>query len=196
MKKYCFLFLLFVPSLGFGVYSVRAKHISLYWGQSYRLNQDFYSLFDVSFENFRSNCTSASFKGYGIRLDHFNKDNYALSVRYFKSLVHRPDLLMTPYWGISPVAFSMMESFGLNLKPELGLRFNSAPFSRHSTLSVSLNIAYGYDIPILSENQFLPNRHDFSAKLALSINIYNIQRYLKHKYSNTKDSTKSKMLFR
>jgi hypothetical protein len=165
VTRQCIIFLILFPLLTFGQYARRAKVISFYWGPTYRLDNNFYNSFDISIENYFSSCTSASYKGYGVRLDNFNNDNYSLSVRLFKSYMRRPDQLMTPYLGISPVVFTMSEHIGLNIKPELGVRFNSGAFTRRQPISISINISYGYDIPIIEEKQFIPGRHDFIAKL-------------------------------
>lgn len=172
----------------YGQYGRWAKDISLYWGPTYRFDNNFYNSFDVSYENYHSSCTHASYKGFGLRLDNFNNDNYSLSIRYFRAIVRRPDLFMTPYFGFAPVVFTMSKHNGLNMKPELGVRFNSGAFTRRQPVSVSLNFSYGYDIPIIEEKEFLPGRHDLSAKIALTFNIYGIRYFLKRKKANDTDT--------
>ena len=102
--------------------------------------------------------------------------------------MRRPDQLMTPYLGISPVVFTMSEHIGLNIKPELGVRFNSGAFTCRQPISLSINISYGYDIPIIEEKQYIPGRHDLSAKIALSFNFYDIRHFLKQNKSTDTDT--------
>lgn len=188
VTKKCFIIIYLFPLLTLGQYGRWAKDISLYWGATYRFDNNFYNSFDVSYENYRSSCTYASYKGLGLRLDNFNNDNYSISLKYFRAIVRRPDLFMTPYLGFSPVVFSMSKHIGLNIKPELGLRFNSGAFTRRQPVSVSINISYGYDIPIIEEKEFLPGRHDLCAKVAISFNVYDIRYFLKCKKVNDSDT--------
>ncbi len=181
MTRQSLIFIFLFPFLTYAQFGRWAKDISFYWGPTYRFDNNFYNSFDISYENYHSSCTHASFKGYGIRLDNFNNDNYSLSVKYFRSLVRRPDFLMSPYFSFSPVVFIMTKHVGLNMKPEIGVRFNTGAFTRRQPISLSLNISYGYDIPIIEEKEFLPGRHDLSAKIALSFNIYDIHYYLRQK---------------
>ena len=193
MKRQCIIFLFLFPLLTFGQYARRAKVVSFYWGPTYRFENNFYNSFDISIENYFHACTRASYKGYGLRLDNFNNDNYSLSLRYFKAVMRRPDQLMTPYFGISPVVFTMSKHIGLNIKPELGIRFNSGAFTRRQPISLSINISYGYDIPIIEEKQFIPGRHDLSAKVALSFNFNDIRYFFKQKKTADTDTLTTKI---
>lgn len=65
---------------------------------------------------------------------------------------------------------------GLNLKPEIGLRFN--PFE-WSPVDLSLNVLYGYHIPILSEDLYTAGRHDFSASIGIAFNVKSIRNIFK-----------------
>ena len=106
--------------------------------------------------------------------------------------MRRPDKLLTPYLGISPVVFTMSRHIGINIKPELGVRFNTGAFTRKQPISLSINISYGYDIPVIEEKQFTPGRHDLSAKAALSFNIYDIRQFLKQKKAADTDTLTNK----
>lgn len=155
----------------------KSNHVSIYYGYSYRFNPHCTQVVEVTRENFFSCCTRANFSGWGVRLDYFQHNQYALSAKYFKSLAARPHLLVSPYVAISPQVFFMGDVKGFNLKPEVGIRFNSAAFTRRQPVSLSINCAYGYEVPVLAEKAYLPRRHDFSLKLALSINIKEVAYY-------------------
>jgi hypothetical protein len=104
--------------------------------------------------------------------------------------VRRPSLLYTPYWSLSPVLFQFDNFTGFNLKPEIGLRFNTSAFTRLQPISLSLNISYGYDIPIANSTKFNAGRHDLTAKIALSIDLWEINRIIKkHKEEKQKEKT-------
>lgn len=180
LRQWISLLFLF-PLLTYGQYGRLAKDISLYWGPTYRLDNRFYNSFDISYEAYQSTCTHAAYKGFGLRIDNFNDNNYSLGVKFFRAIVRRPNLLLTPYFGFSPVVFVMSKHIGLNMKPELGVRFNSGALTRRQPVSVSLNLSYGYDIPIIEEKAFVPGRHDLSAKISLSFNIIDIRYFLKDK---------------
>jgi len=154
-----------------------ANHYSFYYGYSYRFSPQLTRVVELTHEKFFSTCLHASFSGWGLRLDYFQNNQYALSAKYFKSLASRPHLLVSPYVAISPQVFFMGDVKGLNLKPEVGIRFNSAAFTRRQPLSLSINCAYGYEIPVLAEKAYLPRRHDISVKMALSINIKEVAYY-------------------
>lgn len=190
MLKPFWLLFVFLSVYSHAQYSRWANDVSLYWGATYRFDKKFYHSFDLAYEKYHSSCTRASFKAYALRLDNFNNSNYAISVKYSKSFVRRPELLATPYFGFSPVVFSMNKHIGLNMKPELGIRFNSGDFSRLQPIGISINVAYGYDIPIIEEKAFTPGRHDISAKVALTFNLHDIRYMRREKRSAEPDTNK------
>lgn len=157
-----------------GAFPVIQKNISFYWGQTFRLGENNYHSFDISYERYYRYCIGSGFKGFGLRVDNFQSDNYSISIRYFRSLVRRPQLICIPYWSVSPVLFQFQKNTGFNIKPELGLRFNTDAFTRGFPISLCLNVSYGYDIPVINEKQFVAGRHDLSAKIALSFNLHKL----------------------
>jgi hypothetical protein len=175
------------PFLTFARFGRDAKDISFYWGPTYRLKNNFYNSFDISYEHYNSSCLRAYYRGYGIRLDNFNNDNFAISAKYFRSFLRRPGVLLTPYIGFSPVFFKMKSSYGLNIKPEIGIRFNTGALTFRQIVSFSLNVSYGYDIPILNETAFMVGRQDISAKFALSFNLNEIEYYCKARKLKNKE---------
>jgi hypothetical protein len=156
----------------------KIKQLVFYYGQSFRLKDSHYNTYDLSYENlnpYRRRNRNSNFKGMGIRLDAFNNAGFSLGLRYFTSFIRmNNDIPIVPYIGFSPVFFNIHNQSGLNLKPETGLRFNIA-----KTLGFSMNISYSYDIPVISENFFLPGRHDITARLGLSTDLKSIKLYLK-----------------
>ncbi|MBA3663368.1 MAG: hypothetical protein H0W61_04065 [Bacteroidetes bacterium] len=176
MKKFIVLFIL-TPLLAFPKFGRNAEHVSFYWGKTYRLGNNYYNTFDISWEHYRSSCINAYYRGFGFRFDDFNNNNYSIGMKFFRSLLRRPSLLLIPYYGISPVIFKMGTQNGLNLKPEIGVRYNTSAYTRRQPLSLSINVSYGYDIPIVNEALFTINRHDFNARIGLSVNINDIRYY-------------------
>ena len=170
-----------MPITTFASFGIWSSDITFYYGTTYRLNNHFYNTFDISYERYRSSCLNASYKGFGIRLDTYNPNDFALSANYFRSFLRRPNLLLIPYLGISPVVFRVENKYGMNLKPEIGFRLNTGGLSRRAPVSLSLNVSYGYDIPVVNESAYKFGRHDFSAKLGLSINLVDVRNYFNRK---------------
>ena len=147
------------------------KLLSIYYGKNYRLNNNFYNSYDISFEHYISSCLSSSYKGFGVRVDDYGFNNSSLSVKYFRSINRRPSFWLIPYCGISPVIFKSGKFVGLNLKPEVGVKYLSPQFLRNQLFYLTLNISYGYDIPVINETKFGIKRHDFYGRVALSTNL-------------------------
>lgn len=156
----------------FGAYGISKKHIILSWGPSYRIDDNFYHHFELAYESFDKTCLRSRFKGYGLRMDWFNDDNFSLGIKMYKPITKLSGIDCATYWGISPEYFQFKNQSGLNLKPEVGFRIY--PFS-WSPIDISLNVSYGYHIPIISEDKFLAGRHDFSASVGLAFDVYAIR---------------------
>ena len=170
-----------------GAYGMRSDKLALYWGQSYRINDRFYHTFDISYGHYWSSCTSAGLKGFGLRFDYLQNNNYALGIRYFRSIRNYFSHELIPYWEISPQFFQCNNKPGLNLKPGIGLWFN--PFYG-SAVGVSLKVSYGYDIPIAGAKQFTAGRHDFSACIALSIRLNGVRSWFRRRTDEKKTDEK------
>lgn len=100
-----------------------------------------------------------------------------------------PGTLLSPYVGLSPVVFKMENRNGINIKPEIGFRFNSGGFTRNQPASVSLNVSYGYDIPIVNESAFKIGRQDLTAKIAITLNFNDISCYYKEWKQKKKETS-------
>lgn len=188
-----FLLLMFSTANAFAQFGTNQRQVSFYYGQTYRINDKFYNTFDISFEHLRTSCTHASFKGAGVRFDYFGKNSFAIGVRYFKAFVRRPDTF-APYFGISPIFFQFNSLMGMNLKPEIGIKFN--PFF-YSAIDVVLNASYGYDIPVINETNFKAGRHDLSVRIGFSIDLFKLIKLEKDSDSNTdngKDTGEDKLI--
>ncbi len=167
-----------------GAVGIVQDNISLYWGKTYRFGDKTYNTFEIANEQFYHTCLMNRFYGYGIRLDDFKNNNFSLSVKYFHKLIGTTRLCCNPYWAVSPVVFRFNNNIGINLKPEIGIRFNFREYYlTKGWLSLCINVSYAYDVPILNKNYFNVNRSDLSIKAALSINIFHClyKRYLKKK---------------
>lgn len=140
-----------------------SKQYALAYGQTYRIDDRFYHTFGFSYEKYRSTAESASLNGAGIRFDYFRNDDFAVGIRYFRAMKSQQDYTPLPYWGISPVLFQFNKTIGLNVKPEIGIRINTWFSNPHG---LTFTIAYGYDIPIIAENNFNAGRHDLSATIS------------------------------
>jgi hypothetical protein len=175
--KQFIIILVFVPFITCGQNST--SNLSFYWGTSYRINDNFYNSFDLTYEYYYHSCLRSFYNGLSIRYDNFGERNNSFSIRYFNSLVRRPHIIAIPFWAVSPVVFTMTKHIGLNVKPEIGIRFNSGIYSRLQPVSLSFLISYGYDIPIIEESSFIPGRHDFNAKIALTFNLSNLKNRFK-----------------
>lgn len=162
----------------YGAYGISKKQVILAWGPSYRIDDNFYHHFEVAYESFDKTCLRSKFRGYGLRLDWFNDDNFSCGIKTYRPITKLSDIDFVTYWGISPEYFRVENQSGLNLKPEIGFRID--PFS-WSPIDISLNISYGYHIPIISEDNYQPGRHDLSASIGLAFNVYAIRNIFSRK---------------
>lgn len=143
------------------------------WGPSYRIQDNFYHHFEIAHESYETGCTHTKIVGLGVRADLFNDDNYSIALKYYHTTRKLSEHTLLPYWGISPVYFNCNNVSGLNLKPEFGLRFIPIDWT---FIGFSLNVSYGYQIPIIAELDYSPGRHDISATVGFTIDINRIRR--------------------
>jgi hypothetical protein len=186
IRKLAFLFLFAIPASGFAKFGYDLKDLCFYYGQSYRINDRLYPVFDISYEHYRKSCLRKSFEGAGIRLDHFGDGNFSIAPKVFKSFQRRPDHEALLYYGIAPVLFRFEGIYGLNVKPEAGARFY---YMTAGAVGLSLNISYSYEIPVLSENAFTSGRHDIAARAAICLDVDVMKGWFRKKKEEGKEGT-------
>ena len=122
-------------------------------------------------------------------VDQFTKNNYSLSLKYFECPFERSPRIIIPYMGISMSMFEIEKKKGMNLKPEIGVKFNTSFLTSIQPVSLSLNVSYGYHIPISNSDKYIYGRNDITAMAALSIDLWDIKRMYKRWKHPRKQST-------
>ncbi len=154
-----------------GAYGYRYNLVSAGWGMSYRGNQNFYHQFAIEYAKFYSGCLYRSFKGYGVNYTMFANGNYSLGIKYYEAFKRYAGHTLIPYLGVSPSWFHMEGSDGINIKPLLGMKISPI---YGGAVGLDLDLAYGYEIPVIAARTFTAGRHDLSATISLSINVNDI----------------------
>ncbi len=162
--------------LVFALISVEAKSfygydyrfLSFQYGNSYRLQRQFYNSFYLTYEEYSFNCTSGRFKGVSSRIDYLNSQDYEISLSFIKSIKYSRNRVLFPYLGLSPTFFNNNGEYGANLKPEIGCRLMIDLFEHVGLIAAA---SYGYNIPVLNESKFVSGRHDFSLKAGIGIDL-------------------------
>lgn len=143
------------------------------WGPSYRISDNIYHHFEIAYESYETGCMHTKIVGVSARVDLLGASDYSVALKYYHTTRKLSEHVLLPYWGISPVYFNCDNVSGLNLKPEIGLRFIPIDWT---FIGFSLNVSYGYQIPVIAEHDYSPGRHDISATVGFTIDINRIRR--------------------
>lgn len=160
------LFLVF-NNISYAYFGSQINGISFYYGSNYRFDKTYHHVF--SFEKWeKSNgCTYSFFGGYGANLEFTNSDNYNLGLKaYFCPTDFRRTLLYTI--GIAPSIYSINNQWGFNIAPEIGIPLHF--LNEGNKFGGSVNLFYGYDIPIINEKSYTLNRHRLTLIIGFDLN--------------------------
>jgi len=162
-----FILILFFTGISINVYSQflsKTNGLTIYYGSIYRFDETYRHMISIEKWELNTSCTSGNYRGGGLNIEFTNNLNYNFGMRYFVSPLRRPSGLIL-YLGLEPKAYSINNYWGINVAPEIGLHISSL----YNTFGFSVNIMYGYDIPIINKVDYTNNRHLLTLKIGLDI---------------------------
>ena len=142
--------------------------ISLFYGPSYRSDRTILHSFDLDAQRIAPLFNRRRWYAFRVRMDYVNGDNYAVGLgfqtRMFRTTSKWPikRLLII---GLVPSVFSIDKSYGVNIKPEFGVRFSMFGWSH---VGATVYFGYAFEIPVVGMDQYFAGRHDLTLKIALS----------------------------
>lgn len=165
-----YLALILFPIKGFTKFGYDIKALSFSYGVTNNISNLYQHNLSVDYWRLKGGCTGSSFHGFGGDLNMYNKDNYALGIRFFKSLQTHPSTNTAIFHlGIHPTFFSHASKGGANLAPELGTTI-PVMFGK---VGIKLCFIYGYETPIVNPKSYLFNRHRLTLKLGINLSPSN-----------------------
>lgn len=149
-------------------------HVS--YGASYRINDQLYHTFQ--FYRQKSHSFGRVRSTTGVKFDWLYNGNFSAGIRYGAAPYSNAGRSkIVPMLALMPECFLYEKQWGMNLKPEFELT--------RAWRWVNLGLSYSYAIPIVSENLYGAGRHDFSLRMAISINEVRIPKLRKPKEETT-----------
>ncbi|HCS20836.1 MAG TPA: hypothetical protein DIW47_09805 [Bacteroidetes bacterium] len=153
------------PCFSYGGFHINA--VSFYYGDTYRFDAKHRHTFSLDLWKLGGGCIQSSYSGYGANLEWINRSEYTIGARYYKSFQRHPaaDGVMV-YFGVAPSVLTRQNLVGFRLAPEVGLHFTTL----YEYVGISVNLLYGYDIPLSKEGRDPSGGNRITLKIGLDFN--------------------------
>lgn len=161
--------ILFIGSYNtaFAWYGSSVKGLTFNYGSNFRFDKMYRHNFSIEKWEKSSGCTYSFLGGYGANFEFSNTDNYNFGLKaYICPSDFRRAILYTI--GITPSIYSINNHWGLNIAPEIGIPLHF--LNEGNKYGGSVNLYYGYEIPIINEKSYTLNRHRLTLIIGFDLN--------------------------
>ncbi len=137
------------------------------YGTTFRFDKMYHHAFSIEKWIKGGGCTYSYYKGYGANFELTNKNNFNLGLKYyFTPKITRSSIGYTI--GITPSIYSINNRWGVNFAPEIGIPLHF--LNEGNKFGGSINLFYGYDIPVINEKSYSLNRHRLTLIIGFDLN--------------------------